>query len=186
MISVRSRLVLQTRQPQCPCLSGNPFRRWSFAATAGLLVIAAIIGAGQAPLAQHPFGSMLYLLLTGVCAMTAAVNRVICFNLAEQQVYGYVSVFGCKLGRYSFPLQEVRSVQLVGLRMIAESAKPRPGALNAGLRGHVERRMRYYRLALQLHDTTHRLEDGSDGVELQQLGRSLALCIGKPFSFEES
>ncbi|GAB6089288.1 hypothetical protein [Spirochaeta dissipatitropha] len=185
MIRVKSHYALYADNRSAPELKLSPLRRIGFAFSALLLLTAAIMAFPQIQQFDFSFGTLFYIALFVACFVVAGMNRRCIFDLDAEKITYRSSFLGFRLSESTDSLKDLESVRLTALRMIGNSARPSSTVLNAGFGSYVEKRKMYYRLELVFSDKVEKIDDGSDGADINATAKTLASLINRPFIYKE-
>lgn len=185
MIRVKSHYSLYADNRSAPELKLSPLRRIGFGLSAMLLLTAAIVAFSEIEQFQFSFGTLVYIAIFAACFAVAAINRRYIFNLDTEEISYRTSFLGIRLTENTESLKDLESVRMTALRMIGNSAAPRSTALNAGFGSYVEKRKMYFRFELVYSDKVEKIDDGSDGADMNATAKTLASLINRPFVYKE-
>lgn len=183
MVSVRSRYVLQIKQPNCPRLVFSPLRRGIFLGAAALLTVSLISGLSADPhsFAERPGGTLFFLLLVCVSTGIGVHSRKWEFAIDERVIRYQRGIIGLPVKTTKYSLDDLEGVQVEAVRLLSESFSPR----NKDSRSFFERRKLYFKLVLVAAEKRVYIDDGTDGDHMQQIGSALAGILRVPYLFVE-
>ncbi len=186
MILVKSRYVIRLQDIERPKLIYSPLRRGLYIGIGVLLGISMAVGlpASPDPFGDQLFGTLFIILLMIFSLSIGAYARTWHFDKQSKTVTVSRSAAGIVYQQEQFPLASLREVCVESARLLPDSAVP------GGNRGRVrfsyaDKRKFYYSLILYVAERRIKVDDGTDGGHMQQLGEVLAHALGVPFRVRE-
>lgn len=186
MILVKSRYVIRLHDAQCPKLIYSPLRRGLYIGIGVLLGISMAVGlpATPDPFGEYLYGTLFIILLIVLSFGIGAYSRTWLFDKHSGTVVITHTLAGIVFRKGKFPLDSLREVSVQSARMLPDSAVPDRGRAKIRL-SYAEKRKFYYSLILDIDGKRVKVDDGTDGAHMQQLGEVLSHALGVPFRVRE-